>query len=213
MDAATLDRIFEPFFTTKEAGVGTGLGLAMVHGIVADHGGAIDVHSSPGAGSSFEVYFRQAKATPADDDRTDAPLPIGRGETILIVDDEKPLVQLGEEMVAALGYEPIGFDDSTRALAAFRADPQRFDLVLADEIMPGMTGTQLAAAFHAIRPDLPILLMTGFGGAVESVPPNACEILKKPLLPTDIASAIARHLHPEHQSAASSWVCRSPGTV
>jgi signal transduction histidine kinase/ActR/RegA family two-component response regulator len=203
MDAATLDRIFEPFFTTKEAGVGTGLGLAMVHGIVADHGGAINVHSRPGAGSSFEVYFRQAKDLPADDDRTDAPLPIGRGETILIVDDEKPLVQLGEEMVAALGYEPIGFDDSTRALAAFRADPQRFDLVLADEIMPGMTGTQLAAALHAIRPDLPILLMTGFGGAVESAPTDACEILKKPLLPTDIAGAIARHLHREHRVAAN----------
>ena len=204
MDAATLERIFEPFFTTKEAGVGTGLGLAMVHGIVADHGGAIDVHSRPGAGSSFEVYFRQAKAPPADDDRTDPPLPIGRGETILIVDDEKPLVQLGEEMVAALGYEPIGFDDSTRALAAFRADPQRFDLVLADEIMPGMTGTQLAAAFHAIRPDLPILLMTGFSGAVGPAPTDVREILKKPLLPTDIASAIARHLHPEHQSATVS---------
>jgi signal transduction histidine kinase/ActR/RegA family two-component response regulator len=203
MDAATLDRIFEPFFTTKEAGVGTGLGLAMVHGIVADHGGAINVHSRPGAGSSFEVYFRQAKDLPADDDRTDAPLPIGRGETILIVDDEKPLVQLGEEMVAALGYEPIGFDDSTRALAAFRADPQRFDLVLADEIMPGMTGTRLAAALHAIRPDLPILLMTGFGGAVESAPTDACEILKKPLLPTDIAGGIARHLHREHRVAAN----------
>ena len=204
MDAATLDRIFEPFFTTKEVGVGTGLGLAMVHGIVADHGGAIDVHSRPQAGSSFEVYFRQAKAPPADDDSADASLPIGRGETILIVDDEKPLVQLGEEMVAALGYEPIGFDDSTRALAAFRADPQRFDLVLTDEIMPVMTGTQLAAAFHAIRPDLPILLMTGFSGAVGSTPTDVREILKKPLLPADIASAIARHLHPEHQVAAVS---------
>ena len=211
MDAATLDRIFEPFFTTKGAGAGTGLGLAMVHGIVADHGGAIDVHSRPGAGSSFEVYFHQAKGVPADDDCADAPLPIGRGETILIVDDDKPLVQLGEEMVAALGYEPIGFDDSTRALAAFRADPQRFDLVLADEVMPGMTGTQLAAALHAIRPDLPIVLMTGFGGAVGSAPPDACVILKKPLLPADIASAIARHLHPEHQSAAASWVGNRAG--
>jgi CheY-like chemotaxis protein len=204
MDAATLDRIFEPFFTTKEAGVGTGLGLAMVHGIVADHGGAIDVHSRPGAGSTFEVYFRQANATLTDDDRGDTPLPIGRGETILIVDDEKPLVQLGEEMVAALGYEPVGFDDSTRALAAFRADPQRFDLVLADEIMPGMTGTQLAAALRAIRPDLPVLLMTGFSGAAGSSPPDVREILKKPLLPADIAGAIARHLHPDHQMAAAS---------
>jgi signal transduction histidine kinase/ActR/RegA family two-component response regulator len=204
MDAATLDRIFEPFFTTKEVGAGTGLGLAMVHGIVADHGGAIDVRSRPGAGSSFEVYFRRAEAPPADDDRTDAPLAVGRGETILIVDDEKPLVQLGEEMVAALGYEPVGFDSSTRALAAFRADPQRFDLVLADEIMPGMTGTQLAAALHAIRPDLPILLMTGYSGPVRSARPDVCESLKKPLLSADIAGAIARHLHPEYQVAAVS---------
>ena len=204
MDAATLDRIFEPFFTTKEVGVGTGLGLAMVHGIVADHGGGIDVRSTPGAGSSFEVYFRQADVPPADDDRTAGSLPIGNGETILIVDDEKALVQLGEEMVAALGYEPVGFDGSTPALAAFRADPQRFDLVLVDESMPGMTGTQLAAALHAIRPDLPILLMTGFSGPVGSPRPIVREILKKPLLSADIAAAIARHLHRERQVAAIS---------
>lgn len=106
-------------------------------------------------------------------------------------------------MVAALGYEPIGFDDGARALAAFRADPGRFDLVLADEIMPGMTGTWLAAALHAIRPDLPILLMTG--GPVESQPPDIREILRKPLLPTDIAGAIARHLHPEREPATVSF--------
>ena len=141
------------------------------------------MRSTPGTGSSFEVYFRQADDPPADDDRTAGPLPMGNGETILIVDDEKALVQLGEEMVAALGYEPVGFDSSTRALAAFRADPQRFDLVLADEIMPGMTGTELAAALHAIRPDLPILLMTGFSGPVGSPRPDVREILKKPLLP------------------------------
>jgi signal transduction histidine kinase/ActR/RegA family two-component response regulator len=204
MDAATLERIFEPFFTTKEVGVGTGLGLAMVHGIVADHGGGIDVHSSPGAGSSFEVYLRQADVAPADDDRIAGPLPTGTGETILIVDDEKSLVQLGEEMVAALGYEPVGFDSSTQALAAFRADPQRFDLVLADESMPGMTGTQLAATLHAIRPDLPILLMTGFGGPVGSPRPDVREVLNKPLLSADIAAAIARHLHREGQAAAVS---------
>ena len=204
MDAATLDRIFEPFFTTKEVGVGTGLGLAMVHGIVADHGGGIDVHSTPGTGSRFEVYLRRADAPPADDDRIAGPLPMGNGETILIVDDEKALVQLGEEMVAALGYEPVGFDSSTAALAAFRSDPQRFDLVLADEIMPGMTGTQLAAALHAIRPDLPILLTTGFSGPVGSPRPEFREILKKPLLSADIAAAIARHLHRERQAAAVS---------
>jgi signal transduction histidine kinase/ActR/RegA family two-component response regulator len=204
MDTATLDRIFEPFFTTKAGGAGTGLGLAMVHGIVADHGGAIDVRSRPEAGSSFEIYLQQAEALPADDDRGDAPLAIGRGETILIVDDEKTLVQLGEEMVAALGYEPVGFDSSMRALEAFRADPRRFDLVLADEIMPGMTGTEFAAALHALRPDLPILLMTGYGGPVESMRPNVREILKKPLLSADIARAIAQHLHPDREVAAVS---------
>ena len=184
--------------------MGTGLGLAMVHGIVADHGGGIDVHSTPGAGSSFEVYFRQANVPPADDDRTAGPLSKGNGETILIVDDEKALVQLCEEMVAALGYEPVGFDGSTAALAAFRADPQRFDLVLVDEIMPEMTGTQLASALHAIRPDLPILLTTGFSGPVGSPRPDVREILKKPLLSADIAAAIARHLHRERRVAAAS---------
>lgn len=202
MDALTLDRIFEPFFTTKAVGAGTGLGLAMVHGIVADHSGAINVRSGPQEGSSFEVYLQQGDARPADDGLTEAPLPIGRGERILIVDDEEALVRLGEEMVAALGYEAVGFDSATRALAAFRADPQAFDLVLADEIMPGMTGTQLAAALRAIRPHLPILLMTGYGGPVESPRPDVREILRKPLVSADIARAIARHLHQEHQVAA-----------
>ncbi|MGE0119437.1 MAG: two-component system VirA-like sensor kinase [Dongiaceae bacterium] len=204
MDAATLERIFEPFFTTKAAGAGTGLGLAMVHGIVADHGGAIDVRSSPGAGSSFEVYLREAETPPADDSSGEAPVPLGRGETILLVDDEGPLVRLGEEMVAALGYEPVGFDSSARALAAFRADPQRFDLVLADEVMPAMTGTQLAAALHAIRPDLPVILMTGYSGPSEIPRPDVCEVLRKPLLSADIAGAIARHLHPGGGPAAAS---------
>jgi signal transduction histidine kinase/ActR/RegA family two-component response regulator len=197
MDAATQERIFEPFFTTKAVGTGTGLGLAMVHGIVSDHGGAIDVRSGPGAGSSFELYFRQAEAPPADDGRSEAALPHGQGETILFVDDERPLVLLGEEMLAAIGYEPIGFDKSSAALAAFRADPDRFDLVLTDEIMPEMTGSELATALHEIRPDLPIILMTGHGGPVKSRGVRAAgvrEVLKKPLLSADLANGLARHL-------------------
>jgi signal transduction histidine kinase/ActR/RegA family two-component response regulator len=197
MDAATLERIFEPFFTTKAVGTGTGLGLAMVHGIVADHGGAIDVRSTPGAGSSFAAYFRQAEALPTDDDRSEAPVPRGRGQTILFVDDEKPLVLLGEEMLAAIGYEPIGFDNSSAALAAFRADPDRFDLVLTDEIMPEMTGTELAIALHEIRPDLPIILMTGYTGHIPSQRLEAAgisDVLKKPLLSSPISFCLARHL-------------------
>jgi signal transduction histidine kinase/CheY-like chemotaxis protein len=197
MDAETLERIFEPFFTTKKVGTGTGLGLAMVHGIIADHGGAIDVRSSRGAGSSFAVYFRQAEAAPADDESVDARVPLGRGQTILLVDDERPLVLLGEEMLAAIGYEPVGFDNSSAALAAFRADPDRFDLVLTDELMPGMTGCELALAVHEIRPDLPIILMTGYTGHLEPQRLQAAgirEVLSKPLLSAPLSVRIARHL-------------------
>jgi DNA-binding NtrC family response regulator len=171
----------------------------MVHGIVSDHGGAIDVRSKPGAGSSFAAYFRQAEAPPADDDSGEAPWPLGQGETILVVDDERPLVRLGEEMLAAIGYEPVGFDASPAALRAFRAEPDRFDLVLTDEFMPEMTGTELALKLHEIRPDLPILLMTGHGAAVEARRAHAAgirEVLKKPLLSADLAEGLARHLVP-----------------
>jgi DNA-binding NtrC family response regulator len=127
------------------------------------------------------------------------PLPVGRGETILLVDDERPLVLLGEEMLAAIGYEPVGFDKSSAALAALRADPDRFDLVLTDEVMPEMTGSELAIALHDIRPDLPIILMTGHRGLVEARGSRAAgirEVLKKPLLSADLAKGIARHLVP-----------------
>ena len=197
MDAATLQRIFEPFFTTKVAGTGTGLGLAMVHGIVADHGGAIDVRSRPGTGSSFAAYFRQAEARPADDDRSEPPVPLGRGQTILFVDDERPLVLLGEEMLAAIGYEPVGFDNSAAALAAFRADPDRFDLVLADDLMPEMTGRELARALHAIRPQLPIILMTGYPGDIGAPRLQAAgirDVLNKPLRSAPMLFCLARHL-------------------
>jgi signal transduction histidine kinase/ActR/RegA family two-component response regulator len=197
MDDATVERIFEPFFTTKAAGSGTGLGLSSVHGIVADHGGAINVRSRPGEGSVFEVYLARTEAFAASDDQAKAPAPCGRGETVLLLDDETPLVLLGEEMLAALGYEPVGFDSSSKALAAVRADPGRFDLVLTDEVMPGMTGTQLAVTLHRIRPELPIILMTGHSGQPQSHRLRAagiCEVLRKPLSSADIASGLARHL-------------------
>jgi signal transduction histidine kinase len=199
MDDATAERIFEPFFTTKVAGSGTGLGLSTVHGIVADHGGAINVKSRPGEGSAFEVYLVHTEALATSAAPAEAPAPCGRGETVLLVDDETPLVLLGEEMLAALGYEPVGFDSSAKALAAFRADPDRFDLLLTDEIMPGMTGTQLAAALHRIRPELPIVLMTGHSGQARSHRLRAagiCGVLRKPLLSREIAESLARHLHP-----------------
>jgi CheY-like chemotaxis protein len=192
-----MQRIFEPFFTTKRPGRGTGLGLASVHGIVTQHGGALNVRSRPGVGSTFETYFPATDEIAHDDKQAEAAAPHGQGETVLFVDDETPLVALGEEMLAVLGYEPVGFQNSTAALAAFHADPERFDLVLTDEVMPEMTGTELATALHRIRPDLPIVLMTGYVGPVPSHGLGAAgiqEVLKKPLLARTLANCLARYL-------------------
>jgi len=198
MDADVMGRIFEPFFTTKAAGQGTGLGLPTVHGIVAQHGGALNVQSRPGQGSTFEAYFPISETIGTGEDAAaTAAVPRGRGETILIVDDEKPQVLLAEEMLAALGYEPVGFDSATTALAAFRADPQRFDLVLTDEIMPGMMGSELAQAVHELRPELPIVLMTGHRAAAHAARGDTLrvrEVLSKPLLSANLASAVAKHV-------------------
>ncbi|MER8728896.1 two-component system VirA-like sensor kinase [Mesorhizobium sp. M1227] len=203
MDQATLERIFEPFFTTKPAGQGTGLGLSTVHGIVMAHRGAVDVNSKPGEGTTFEIYFPQieaAEATQNEDESDAAEVPVkhGNGETILVVDDDTPLMQLAEEMLAALGYEPVGFDRSPAALSAFRADPERFDLVLTDEVMPDITGIEFSGRLHKIRPDLPVVLMTGYGRQLRSRQLTAAgisEVIKKPLLSAAVAQCLARHLH------------------
>jgi len=206
MDASTLERILEPFFTTKAVGQGTGLGLSTVHGIVTQHGGALNVKSSPGRGSTFEVYIPHTGENATEEKTgTRATVPRGNGETILVVDDDGSLVPLAEEMLAALGYEAVGFNQATAALNAFRAAPNRFDLVLTDDIMPEMTGTELAAALHEIRPSLPIILMTGGGG--RSFGPRRLEtagireVLKKPLLSGTVADLLVRHLRQRSELA------------
>ena len=197
MASHVLERIFDPFFTTKVVGVGTGLGLSLVHGIVTDLGGGIDVESRLGAGSTFCVYLPwhgSAQPTPAQIER----IPAGHGETILLVDDEEALVRLGEEMMAGLGYEPVGFASSTEALAAFRQTPQRFDAVLSDEAMPEMTGSELAGEIRRIRPDIPIMLISGY--VTPALTERArdlgiAEVLAKPLAARDIARSLADALH------------------
>jgi CheY-like chemotaxis protein len=193
-----LDRIFDPFFTTKEIGVGTGLGLSLVHGIVSDLGGGIDVASRPGEGATFTVYlpWQSMVAAPAPAD-ADEQVTAGNGATVLLVDDEESLVRLGEEMVAGMGYEPVGFVSSLQALAAFRASPARFDAVLSDEAMPEMTGSELAGAIRAIRSDIPIVLMSGYvtpGLLRRAREHNVCEVLAKPLVARDIARCLAEAL-------------------
>jgi signal transduction histidine kinase len=197
IDPRTMPRIFEPFFTTKGAGSGTGLGLPTVHGIVDAHRGAINVKTAPGEGTTFEIYLPLTSEPAAAEDGAEDPTPRGRGQTVLLVDDEEELVLLGEEMLAALGYEPAGFRSSSAALEAFRADPDRFDLILTDEVMPQLSGTELAGAVRELRPSVPIILMTGYGGRLEAerMPPSGVrEVIRKPLLSGKIARSLARHL-------------------
>jgi signal transduction histidine kinase/CheY-like chemotaxis protein len=207
IDEATLERIFEPFFTTRPAGEGTGLGLSTVHGIVGEHAGAINVVSRPGEGTTFEVYLPLLATTAAREDRAaDPPLEFGHGETILVVDDDEPLVRLGEEMLAALGYEPVGFHGSRAAWTAFDAEPNRFDMVLTDEAMPGMTGTELAAAIHEVRPNLPIVLLTGYDRSLQADRLQAAgirEVLQKPLLSRALADCLARQLPVRRRASQS----------
>jgi PAS domain S-box-containing protein len=192
---AILERMFDPFFTTKEIGEGTGLGLSVVHGIVTDLGGAIEVTTTLGEGTVFEIWLPVAgeiAVAPAEADRA---LPRGDGQIVMIVDDEPPLVALAEEIIAQMGYEPVGFGSSSAALAEFRARPGRFDALLTDESMPELTGSELAREVRKIRTTMPIILMTGYGGAELSSQAGDIgvnEVLHKPLRRSELAESLAR---------------------
>jgi signal transduction histidine kinase/ActR/RegA family two-component response regulator len=194
-----LDRIFDPFFTTKEVTVGTGLGLSLVHGIVTEVGGAIDVASVPGSGCAFTVYL--PRAGDAHDVSEDMPSTMPRGDQqhVLIVDDEEPLVRLATSTLEELGYRPFGFTSSAAALEAFRADPQRFDAVITDERMPGLSGSSLIREMRGIRRSVPILLVSGYVGEMilrRAYNSGATEVLKKPLSARDLATSLARVFRP-----------------
>ena len=189
-----LERIFDPFFTTKEIGVGTGLGLSLVHGIVMDLGGGVDVQSQPGAGASFTAYLPSQSNVAEPAAVAEEAIAGGSGETILLVDDEEALVRVGEEMLAMLGYEAVGFASSTEALETFRATPRRFDAVLSDEAMPDLTGSELAKEIRKLHPDIPIVLMSGYVSPALSAraqEAGVVEVLAKPLVSRDIARSLA----------------------
>jgi len=194
---AVLERMFDPFFTTKDVGEGTGLGLSLVHGIVTDLGGAIDVATTAGVGTRFEIWLPVAGETAVPPAEASITLPRGNGETVMIVDDERALVALAEEIIAQLGYEPVGFDSSSAALEAFRTEPERFDAVLTDESMPDLVGSELAQAIRRIRAAIPIILMTGYGGSQLSnraADIGLNDVLRKPLHRRDLAESLARVL-------------------
>ena len=195
--AAILDRIFDPFFTTKEVGVGTGLGLSLVHGIVTEVGGAIDVETAPDTGSVFTVYLPRTGDAAESKEEEQLALPRGSGQRVLVVDDEEPLVRLATQTLKMLGYAPAGFTSSTAALEAFRANPKTFDAVLTDERMPGMSGSTLIREMRGIRRKIPMLLVSGYvGGTVadNAFDAGADEVLKKPLSARDLADSLARAL-------------------
>jgi nitrogen-specific signal transduction histidine kinase/CheY-like chemotaxis protein len=197
MDEAVIARAFEPFFTTKEIGKGTGLGLSLVYGIVIDSGGGIDVTSAVGQGTTFTIWLPlvDAPAEVADTDR--GPVSRGHGERVLVVDDEESLVAVTSEVLAQLGYEPVGFSDSGTALAEFESAPDRFDAAITDEVMPGLTGTEFAALLRRRRSDLPIVLVSGYLGpmlAERARIAGVTGILKKPVQTREMAEALAQAL-------------------
>jgi len=162
MDRATLARIFDPFFTTKATGEGTGLGLSVVHGIMKAHDGAITVYSEPGVGTAFHLYFPMVEGGVSAAPTSATPPPRGHGERLLYVDDEEPLVYLATQVLGRLGYEVTGFVEAEAALKAFLAEPDRFDVIITDLSMPRLSGRDLATRILQVRPNIPIILATGY---------------------------------------------------
>ncbi len=162
MDRATLDRVFDPFFTTKPAGQGTGLGLSVVHGIVRAHSGAVTAYSQPGKGTTFRIYLPAASSNVVLAENVQQEPAAGGGEHVMYIDDEESLVFLGQRVLERMGYRVSGFSDPSQALQAFTQSPQAFDVVVTDLSMPGMSGFNLARAILQQRPDVPIVMTTGY---------------------------------------------------
>jgi PAS domain S-box-containing protein len=197
MDQATLSRIFEPFFTTKVAGEGTGLGLSVVHGIMQSHDGAITVYSKVRIGTTFRLYFpAHLVGVPTHEIQT-AETPCGAGERVLFVDDEAPLARLGKVILERLNYSVDARTDVIEALELIRAEPGKYDLVITDQTMPSMTGIDFARHIGQIRPDLPVILMTGYVGQlrIEQLRPiGILELLPKPPTIRTLGEAVYRVL-------------------
>ncbi|MDM8549302.1 response regulator [Desulfobacterales bacterium HSG2] len=198
MSPEVVERVFDPYFTTKDTGEGSGIGLSIVHGIVRNHGGYITVYSEPDKGSAFCIYFPLIDAdtgslkTAPDD----APLLTGR-ERILLVDDEKRIVEMEKQMLEQLGYDVTAFTGSLKTLEVFAGDPEGFDLIITDMTMPNMTGLELSENILRIRPDMPIILCTGYSEMVTKEKAEAMgirEFVMKPALRREMAETIRRAL-------------------
>jgi signal transduction histidine kinase len=197
LTSSAMEHLFEPFFTTKPPGSGTGLGLAVVHGIVRSHEGTISVYSRASEGTTFQVYFPVCGILPDSKPPSNAAIPRGNGEQILFVDDEAGIVALATTFLEQLGYRPLSFTHADEALENFAADPHAFAAVITDLTMPKMTGAELATSIHELRPDIPIILTSGYSGAIDeerAVRSGFTEILGKPFAFRTLAESLHRAL-------------------
>jgi PAS domain S-box-containing protein len=195
MDAKTMERIFDPYFTTREVGKGSGLGLAVVNGIVKRHNGAITVQSALGKGSIFRIYIPRIETTPEISVETPYEAPTGM-ESILLLDDEQAVAEMGTAILERLGYKVTAQTDSLRAIEVFSAGPDDFDLIITDYTMPNLTGMDLVKEVRRIRPDMPVMLCTGFSEKItpDSVRELGVELLMKPYGMRQISEAVRKIL-------------------
>jgi len=196
IEPSILDKIFDPFFTTKEQGEGTGLGLAVVYGIIKSYDGIINVESKIGRGSAFDIYLPSAEGNDQGTEKKQENMPIKGSERILIVDDEKDLVVVMSQFLGSMGYEVTTSTSSPEALKIFRDEPHGFDLVITDMTMPQMTGLKLSRAIHDTRPGIPIILSTGYDIAiteVEAKENGIRELVRKPFRFNEF-SVLIRHV-------------------
>jgi PAS domain S-box-containing protein len=196
MTSDVMERVFEPFFTTKKQGEGSGMGLAVVHGIVKGHGGAISLSSELGKGTEFAVYLPRVTGIRQAEKETTEPYPTGT-ERILYVDDEAMQVRAMSKLLEHLGYRAVGLTDPGQALEAFRRHPQAFDVVITDQTMPSISGRELAREILKIRPDLPVIICTGYSetlGEKEALAMGIKGFMMKPFSVREIAEEIRRVL-------------------
>ncbi len=213
IEPSILNRIFDPYFTTKETGKGTGLGLAVVHGIVKQHRGRIEVASRPGEGATFDVYFPRLAEESRDRPSGEiGSLPTGDGERILVIDDEPALVAVVDALLGGLNYRVIASSDACAALELFRSDPHGFALAITDMTMPQLTGDRIAREMLRLRPGFPVLLCTGYSERITEE--GACRLgaaglLLKPFLREELAHAVRRALDGAKPQAAGLLDSRS----
>ncbi|MGA1824638.1 MAG: response regulator [bacterium] len=197
MDPEVMERIFDPYFTTKSLSKGTGMGLSVVHGIVTSHKGHISVSSKADEGATFHIYLPRIRTLAAEQEMNTSPsIPKGN-ESILLIDDEESILQMLQQMLERLGYRITALTSSLEALEAFRTQQDKFDLIITDQTMPNMTGDKLAEEIIKIRPDLPIILFSGFSEIISEQKAKSIgikEFIMKPLVKSEIAHTIRKVL-------------------